>query len=434
MMKKLMAILLMCFVLVGSFVGCSKKADSPNKDTSKAPGAAVEESDQPVTITIFQNSPEYTDAFNAYIEEYKKVKPNVTINMEVTQADYPTLLKAKINSGDIPDVFASTAGGEIEAYAEYSYDLTNEPLAGAMTDPIRANMSYDGKVYGFPIKANTFGMLYNKDIFAKAGIVAPPKTISELEEVAEKLEAIGVRPFTTGYKEWWVHKHIFQHFVDAAQPNDVQGLVNAFIAGDAKFASYPTMSENYFNFLALTLKYGDPKPLETDLSSQISSFATGEAAMIVGQGPWVEADILKIDPDLKIGFMGYPVSEDPKDAFIITGADQALRINKDSKNLKEVLELYNWLFTSDYGKRWFSDVAQVIPPIKEGIMPQLQVPMAMEEILKTEKAGDLAISYSLDSFHQAFGETIQGYIANAFTKEETIDEIEKAWIGLGAAR
>ncbi|HHX59696.1 MAG TPA: sugar ABC transporter substrate-binding protein, partial [Epulopiscium sp.] len=143
---------------------------------------------------------------------------------------------------------------------------------------------------------------------------------------------------------------------------------------------------------------------------------------------------LKIDPDLKIGFMGYPVSEDPKDAFIITGADQALRINKDSKNLKEVVELYNWLFTSDYGKGWFSDVAQVIPPIEEGIMPQLQVPMAMEEILKTEKAGDLAIIYSLDSFHQAFGETIQGYIANAFTKEEAIDEIEKAWIGLGAAK
>lgn len=439
-MKNKILTFFMCFVLISSImIGCSKKEEVPSQtttdpktETSTAAEDAAE--DEPVTLYIFQNMPEYTDAFNAYIEEYKKVKPNVTINLEINQADYPTMLKAKINAGDIPDVFASTAGGEIEAYAEYSYDLSNEPMVQAMTDAVKVNMSFDGKVLGFPMKANTFGILYNKALFEQAGISEVPRTLSQLEDAAQKLEAIGVKPFTTGYKEWWVHKHVFQHFLDAAKPDDVQGLVNSFIGGAAKFADYPTIGKHYFDFIDLTIKYGDDKPLETDLSAELSAFATGQAAMVLGQGPWVEVDVLKIDPELEIGFMGYPVSENPEDAFIIAGADQALRINKDSEHLQEVLDLFNWLYTSEYGKNWFSDVAQVIPPIKEGTMPQLQVPMAMEEILKTEKAGDLAINYSLDSFHQKFGEIIQGYIAEAYTREEAMAEIEKVWPELGAAK
>ncbi len=38
----------------------------------------------------------------------------------------------------------------------------------------------------------------------------------------------------------------------------------------------------------------------------------------------------------------------------ITGADQALRVNKSSKNLQATLNFCNWWYTSDYGKKWFS--------------------------------------------------------------------------------
>ncbi|MBQ4511561.1 MAG: hypothetical protein II969_01110, partial [Anaerolineaceae bacterium] len=48
-------------------------------------------------IYMFIPSPEYADAINTLIEEYKTVAPDVTINYETTQSDYPTLLKAKIN-------------------------------------------------------------------------------------------------------------------------------------------------------------------------------------------------------------------------------------------------------------------------------------------------------------------------------------------------
>ncbi|MFB9326421.1 ABC transporter substrate-binding protein [Paenibacillus aurantiacus] len=393
---------------------------------------------KPVTINMFTASPEYTQAFNAYIEEYKKVKPNVTINLEIMQADYNTVLKSKIAAGSTPDVFQTTAGGDIDTFAEYSADLTNEPLAAAMTDAVRANMtSTDGKVLGLPVKGNLFTLIYNKKLFEGAGIAAPPKTTAELEDAIAKLEAKGVTPFANAYKEWWVWKHIFQHFVDAAAQDagqSAQDLVKAFIAGETKFQDHPLLYNNFFSFIDTTVAHGTPKPLERDSNAQVSDFASGKAAILTGKGAWDEEAIKKITPDFELGIMGYPVSDKAEQAQIITGADQALRINKDSAVAKETIEFFNWLYTSDYGKSWFSTVAKVIPPIKDAPLPELDMPKQMDEMLKTEKSGDLSVNYSLDTFHQKFGEIMQAYIGKSKTKDQAVEEIQQAWIQLGSAQ
>lgn len=137
---------------------------------------------------------------------------------------------------------------------------------------------------------------------------------------------------------------------------------------------------------------------------------------------------------LTLASCGYPVSDKAEQSQIITGADQALRINKDSAVVKETIEFFNWLYTSEYGKNWFSSVAKVIPPIKDAPMPDLQMPKEMEEILKTEKSGDLSVNYSLDTFHQKFGELMQAYIGGSKTKDQAINEIQKAWIQFGSAQ
>ena len=80
-------------------------------------------------IYMFISQPEYADAIQELIDAYAEVAPDVTINYETTQNDYPTLLKAKLNSGEVPDIFSSTSGKEIDVYREYSYNLEDEALA-----------------------------------------------------------------------------------------------------------------------------------------------------------------------------------------------------------------------------------------------------------------------------------------------------------------
>ena len=384
-------------------------------------------------INMFISSPEYADAVNELIAAYKEVAPDVTINYETTQNDYPTLLKTRINAGTTPDIFSTTAGKEIADYAEYSYNFAGTPAAEAMDPAVAAMMTYgDGEIHGFALKGNYFGMLYNKAIFDEVGLEFP-KTLDEFEAACEKLAEAGYQPVTTGFAEWWVFKHVMQHFLDAAS-DDPAALVAAFQAGEAHIKDYPVLYDNFFRFIDLCVKYGDNKPLETDLAGEDSAFGVGKAAMMVGQGAWVEADVLAIDDQLQIGFAGYPVTDDPAKSQVIAGSDQALRINKDSAHLDAVMDFVNWWYTSDYGKAWFCDVAGVIPPITGAKMADMQIIKQGSELAAADGAAALSICYSSDSFNQAMGEAIQAYIGGSLDKDACCAQIEAKWVELDGAK
>ena len=416
--------------------GCAMPAGTAAPASSGA-DASAEASDASGEIYMFISSPEYADAINELIEEYKNVAPNVTINYETTQNDYPTLLKAKLNSGEVPDIFSSTSGKEIDTYLEYSYDLSEEPIMTTMDPAVAAAMSSTENggtgCYGFAIKGNYFGVLYNKDIFEQAGIEKFPETITELKDAAEKISALGIKPFTTGFAEWWVFKHTYQNFVNAAADGagiSTAELVAKFENGEAKVKDYPELYENYFDFIDFVAANGDDKPLETDLAAEEAAFASGQAAMTIGQGAWIEADCLAINPDLKIGFNGYPVTEDAAECKVVSGSDQALHVYKDSPNLQATLDFVNWWYTSDYGKAWFNDVAGVVPPIVSDAESEFEVIKQGSALAAEKGAGALAICYSTDSWHQTCGQILQSYIAGSISKDEACAQIEEQWAAI----
>ncbi len=442
MKKKLISMLLSVAMISTLLTGCGSSSSGDAATETEGTSAAAQEGtetadaasdDEAAEIYMFISSPEYADAIGELIAAYKEVKPNVTINYETTQNDYPTLLKAKLNSGDCPDIFSSTSGKEIGTYLDYSFNLADQPLASAMSDSVKSVMMSGDEVHGLSIKGNYFGTIYNKAIFEEVGIASFPQTMSELEAACEKLSAAGYTPFTTGFAEWWVYKHCFQTYLDAAGGDDVEGLVKKFASGEAHIKDYPEIYDNFFQLIDLAVKYGDAKPLETDLSAEEAAFATGKVAIMLGQGAWVEADILKINPDIQIGFDGYPVNDDPSFCKVIGGSDQALRVNKDSKVLQPTLDFLNWWYTSDYGKAWFKDVAGVIPPIKDAQAPDFEVIKQGSALESEEGTATLSVTYSTDSFHQAFGEIMQSYVAGSIDKDAACEQIEAKWVELEGA-
>lgn len=453
MKKKLLSALLCTAMMAAMLAGCGSgetpaaeapaaeapAAEAPAEAEAPAAEAPATSSDEEAEIYMFIASPEYADAIDELIEAYKEVAPNVTINYETTQNDYPTLLKAKLNSGEVPDIFSSTSGKEIDVYKEYSFDLSGQALESTMQDAVASVMASpeDGNgLYGIAIKGNYFGIVYNKAIFEECGITDFPSTVSEMEAACEKIAAAGYKPFTTGFNEWWVFKHVGQHFVDAAAANagiSTAELVAKFEKGEAKVSDYPELYNNFFNFIDLAVKYGDDKPLETALDGELSAFGTGKAAMVCGQGAWIEADALAIDSGLQIGFNGYPVSDNAAQCQVIGGSDQALRIAKDSAVLQPTLDFVNWWYTSDYGKSWFTDVAGVVPPIVSEAESSFEIIKQGDALSASKGAADLAICYSTDSWHQTFGEIMQSYIAGDIDKDGACAQIEEQWAAIEGA-
>ncbi len=423
----------------GTAEAASSEGASADATSASATAASVDYSKDSGDIYMFISSPEYADAINTLIDQYKSVAPNVTVNYETTQNDYPTMLKAKINSGEVPDIFSSTSGKEIDTYREYSYDLSKEPLMNTI-DPAVADTMKSPELgtgcYGIAIKGNYFGMVYNKDILNECGVTEFPTTQKAMIDACEKIAAKGYKPFTTGYSEWWVFKHVWQHFLDAAAKDagiTSAELVAKFEKGEAKVSDYPELYTNFFNFIDLTVKYGDDKPLETDLSAEEAAFGNGKAAMVVGQGAWIEGDVKAINDKINIGFNGYPVTDDAAQCQVIAGSDQALHVNKDSKNLQATLDFINWWYTSDYGMSWFTDVAGVVPPIKTDAKSDYAIIQQGNELSASVGAAPLAVCYSTDSWHQTFGQLMQAYIAGTADKDATCDAIQKQWQAIDGA-
>src|SRR5262249_50677360 len=70
----------------------------------------------------------------------------------------------------------------------------------------------DGKQYAIPFDLGMVGIWYNKDLFAQAGIAAPPTTWDDLLADVDKLKAAGITPISVGGSPatwtemfWWAY-------------------------------------------------------------------------------------------------------------------------------------------------------------------------------------------------------------------------------------
>ena len=71
----------------------------------------------------------------------------------------------------------------------------------------------DGKQYGVPWDVGMVGFWYNKDLFAKAGITAPPATWDDFLADVAKLKASGVTPLAIAGKDKWPSMHLWTYLV-----------------------------------------------------------------------------------------------------------------------------------------------------------------------------------------------------------------------------
>ena len=59
------------------------------------------------------------------------------------------------------------------------------------------------EVYGLPIGGSIEGIFYNKEYFEQKGLTVP-KTLDELEAIADKIKADGKIPFAQSSKDAWI--------------------------------------------------------------------------------------------------------------------------------------------------------------------------------------------------------------------------------------
>lgn len=123
------------------------------------------------------------------IDEYKKVRPNVTVEVEWKAGDdFYLSYQIDVSTGLVFPDAAFIDHVYIQSLASldliYPVDSSLNKVKDQYIDNLTSATVLDGKNYGYPFSANTLALFYNKDIL---GDLEVPTTYEEFIEVGEAI-------------------------------------------------------------------------------------------------------------------------------------------------------------------------------------------------------------------------------------------------------
>ncbi|MEC0171783.1 ABC transporter substrate-binding protein [Paenibacillus graminis] len=430
MMKKRSALMLSSVMLMSVMLAACGGNSNNTASNNASNGSAGNTSGAVKTVKIFQFKTEIVEGLNELKVEFEKEHPNIKLDIQTVGggADYAAALKTKFASGDAPDIFSNGGYAEMDLWGDKLEDLSDQPWVKDLIPLAAEPMTKDGKTYGMPMNLEGIGYVYNKDLFAKAGITETPKTITELEEAAKKLQAIDVTPFGNAYQEWWLlgNQGISVAF---AQQDNVDEFIKGLNGGAASIVGNPVFKD-WSNLLNLTVKYGQKNPLTTDANTHLAMFAKGETAMMQ-EGNWAQTLVDNITPNMNIGMFPMPINDDPaKNDKMTVGIPANLVVNKDSGSKEEAKTFLNWLVTSDMGKEYITKKWKFIPALKTIEATPEDIGALGSDVWKYVQDGKvygLQSSKFPDGVTQEFASVIQELIAGKTDEAGWEKGMQAAW-------
>jgi ABC-type glycerol-3-phosphate transport system substrate-binding protein len=158
--------------------------------------------DGTVSITV-NGLPPKTEAlerqrFMADVAAFQKAYPKIKVEPKEGKMD-PQTFQTKLAGGQLEDVFyvyftdpASLI--QRRQVAEITPYLDDYPaIADIKPELMKVFSDADGKVYGLPTQNYSMGLVYNRELFQRAGLDPnnPPKTWAEVRTAAQKIAGLG---------------------------------------------------------------------------------------------------------------------------------------------------------------------------------------------------------------------------------------------------
>ena len=424
MLKKLSVLLLLFVFTIGAVAGCSPAADEPSPD----PGNGNDAPAEAVEITWFHYKDTVVDGFDAIFRGFNDTYPNLSVDQEMISTEYNTVLMTKINAGSTPDLFVVSPGER--ALAPYIDEGVIQDVSGmeimsrlpaSVVDSVRHS---DGNIYSIPFLNTARGVIYNEAIFEQAGVTSVPRTLSEMREAAEKIEAIGVTPFGISGADGWSLGSLPWQI--AQEHFSTPEWIEDKWAGNASFADN---AEPAFGFLDLMLEFTHDRPMDTDFMEKVTKFATGEVAMIV-QGPWATDMAIDLDPDMaqNAKMMAMPVSENPADARLYLDTDMYLVVGADA-DLDAIDKLLLYIYEGG-GRDIFAEQVRTINAF--GI--DFDSHATNESIFEYINAGDVIAVFQYnnmpDGFWQANANVMQEYVLGNVDRAGAMRMLDEEWASM----
>jgi len=351
---KLIAAAIILCLLVAPFVFAGGKAE----------GQKEEEEVVKLTFMLSQNR-----HFQAYddIADALRAEENIDIEYLVIPDDqWQSLLKLKLSTGEVPDIFVANAPERYESLNVYEncVDLSNEPWVSRLVNH-KMMHGKDGKIYALPVQSSQCyeACYYNKDIFNSLNLTEP-QTMEEFFDMLEtvKNSGTGIIPWYGSDKASWTT----QIFMTAGLPvllgDRGPETWDKLMANKMKWADIPEFKDLLYQFLSIYEKgYANKDHLSADYDLACEVVGKGEALLIFN-GEWCVSEIERYGAE--VGTFVMPFREDKKilstgayvDGFFIPKASPKVEAAKKALNLMSQPKYLNIYYEDSPGFPGFKDV------------------------------------------------------------------------------
>jgi raffinose/stachyose/melibiose transport system substrate-binding protein len=264
------------------------------------------------------NDPASLAVAKQYIAAFEKANPDITVKYDQKPggADGDNIVKTKLATGDMDDVFSYNSGSQIQGDHpdERLVDLSGESWAKGVTKEFKASTAGNvkGAFYGAPFGTSfSGGILYNTKVFDKLGL-KPPTTWDEFISVAQKIKASGTTPIIQSFGDTWTSQlFVLADFanISAKDPGWAKGYTAN--KADSKYAKQPALAG--FQHTEDVFKQGLVNADYASLTNvnALKMLATGQGAMY----PMITSvlpNIQQSNPDQlnDVGYFAMPSSID----------------------------------------------------------------------------------------------------------------------------
>ncbi len=373
--------------------------------------------------------------WDEYVKEFNKDYPDIKVKVEGI-TDYAEDSLLRLQGGDwgdimmIPEVDKSDLSSYFLSYGD------KDSVSKEVKYPNR--WLYDGEVYGIPVTAVGRGIVYNKKVFADAGITESPKTteefIADLKAIKEKTSAI---PLYTNYAAGWT----------MGAWDDYVGIT---CTGDAKFKNQKfahtknpfsdpgdgTGAYNVYKVLydAVENGYTEDDYSTTDWEGSKTQLNNGEIGCMV-LGAWAYPQMQQAgDHADDIGYMPFPMTIKGKQ-YSPADEDYCFGINADDDSDKQTASMVFVKWMTE--KSGYSYNEGGLPlTVGDDNYPEVYKEFTDNnvEFISNEPAKegeeDLLNELNADSelmVGAGGNDKVQALVEHASNKDESFDDLMKEW-------
>lgn len=224
--RQILSLLLTMVLAIAVFAGCSSGGEpassaaapeSTAPDSEAAPASETESdagdtaANDPVTLTmLISNTSNNAGREAVFAQMEKDIGISVEIELRPGGAEGENIVRARLASGDSPDIHVFNAGSLFATLnpVENFIDITNEPFMDRVLDSYKETVTHGGVTYGIPATStNTGAWIYNKAIYEELGLEVP-HTWDELMENCEKIKAAGKTAIIASFATDWTSQLI----------------------------------------------------------------------------------------------------------------------------------------------------------------------------------------------------------------------------------